>query len=527
MKAALLAPSLEDACQRWSDRPALTHRGTTLTYEELWTKVVGLAGAYRWLGVRPGDRVVCQLPTSAEHLVAMNAAWAAGAVYVGADSDLTGPELSWLVGRTEAAAVVFQPRADATDPLGPVRAVRDEHPSVEVIADAPETRDLGCHSLTELLASRHHPAPDGASQLFGSHDPALVLMTSGTTGKPKGVMETLPSMWAKFRFFADALAPGPDDVHLVYLPIAHAFGLKLSMTALLSGGRLVMLDRFTPAEALRLVTEERATVVSGTPTHFKLLVGALDPSRHRTNSLRWAVAAAAALSPPLLEEVYGRMGVELLFVYGCTEGFLTQTTDRDQIFRGSVGKEVFCGPEGTAPNGSVAVVNPEDGRRLPPGEIGEIVFGARQPVRYWKDPDAATDGWYRTGDLGRLDADGCVYVVGRLKDLVNRGGLKVAPGEVEAELVRHPDVADGAILGTPDPVLGEAVCACVVPAGAEPPPLVELRSFLGRSLARHKLPDELCVLDTIPRSKISKVDRAALRTKVVDADLPRERLRVR
>ena len=527
MKAALLAPSLEDACERWSGRPALTHRGTTLTYEELWTRVLGLAGAYQRLGVRPGDRVVCQLPTSAEHLVAMNAAWAAGAVYVGADGDLTGPELSWLVGHTDAAAVVFQPRADATDALGPVRAVRADHPSVVVIADAPGAGDLGCQSMSELLDSPHGRAPERPSHLFGADDTALVLMTSGTTGKPKGVIETLPSIWAKAQFFADFFAPGPDDVHLMYLPIAHAFGLKLCLTALLSGGRLVMLDRFSPAEALRLVTEEQATVVSGTPTHFRLLVDTVDSNRHRVDTLRWGIAAAAPLSPPLLEEVYGKLGVELLFVYGCTEGFLTVTTDRDEIFGGSVGREVFSTHEGPAPDGSVAIVDPEDGKYLPPGQVGEVVFGARRPVRYWSDPDAASDGWYHTGDLGRMDADGCLYIVGRLKDLVNRGGLKVAPGEVEAELTQHPGVADGAILGTPDPVLGEAVCACVVPAEAEPPDLAELRSFLGQSLARHKLPDELCIVETIPRTKISKVDRTALRAMVVDADLARERLRAR
>lgn len=459
MKAALLAPSLEDACERWSGRPALTHRGMTLTYEALWKKVVGLAGAYRRLGVHPGDRVVCQLPTSAEHLIAMNAAWAAGAVYGGADSDLTGPELSWLVGHTQAAAAVYQPRADATDALGPVRAVRADHPSVVVLAEAQGAEDLGCQSLPELLASPLEPAPERPSQLFAAHDTALILMTSGTTGKPKGVIETLPSIRAKAQFFTDAFAPGPDDVHLMYLPIAHAFGLKLCMTALLSGGRLVMLDRFSPTEALRLVTEEQVTVVSGTPTHYKLLVANHDPAHHRVDTLRWAVAAAAPLQPPLLEEVYGKLGVEMLFVYGCTEGFLTVTTDRDEIFAGSVGRQVFRGPEGTAPDGSIAVVDPDGGRPLPPGEVGEIVFGARRPVPYWKEPDAATDGWYRTGDLGRIDPEGRVYVVGRLKDLVNRGGLKVAPGEVETELVRHPGVADGAIVGTPDPVLGEAVCA--------------------------------------------------------------------
>jgi fatty-acyl-CoA synthase/2,3-dihydroxybenzoate-AMP ligase len=147
-------------------------------------------------------------------------------------------------------------------------------------------------------------------------------------------------------------------------------------------------------------------------------------------------------------------------------------------------------------------------------------------VHYWRDPDAATDGWYRTGDLGRVDPDGRVYVMGRLKELVNRGGLHVSPTEVETAIRLHPGVADAAVVATPDPVLGEAVCACIVPSpGGDRPDLAALRTFLARALARHKLPDELCVVESIPRTKIGKVDRAALRAEVLDGGRGRERWR--
>ncbi|MBW3574477.1 MAG: fatty acid--CoA ligase family protein, partial [Actinobacteria bacterium] len=164
---------------------------------------------------------------------------------------------------------------------------------------------------------------------------------------------------------------------------------------------------------------------------------------------------------------------------------------------------------------------------VPRGEIGEIAFRAAAPVRYWRRPPVATSGWYHTGDLGRIDDDGRVFVLGRLKQVVNRGGLKVSPGEVEVAMVRHPGVADAAVIATPDPVLGEATCACVVASDGDPPDLDELRSFLGTSLARHKLPDELCVVDAIPRTPIGKIDRPALERLVVGGDRPRERLRPR
>ncbi|MDQ3645280.1 MAG: acyl--CoA ligase [Actinomycetota bacterium] len=520
--AGELAGTIQAACERWGPRPAVTHRGRTLTYAELWQRILALARAYRSLGIRPGDRVVCQLPACPEHIIAVNAAWACGAIHVGASKDLTGHELAALVARVQATAAVYQAPSGQTDPLAALRILREAHPSTMAIVHGhdPEPEQ---HALGELLAlpaaGAQPPAPSGP------HDTALLVLTSGTTGKPKAVMETLPALWAKMAFFAHALSPGQDDVHLMYLPVCHAFGLKLSLMALASGGRLVLLDRFSPQEALRLVDEEGVTVLPGTPTHLKLLLDALDPARHRVDTLRGAVSAAAPLPPDLVDGLHERLGVELLYVYGCSEGFLTCTTDREDIRRGSVGRTVFRGPGGSPPDGSVAILDRDRHAFLPPGEVGEIAFGASRPVRYWGEPAVATDGWYRTGDLGWLDPDGRLFVSGRLKDVVNRGGLKVASGEVESALARHPRLADAAIVAAPDPVLGEAICACIIPTAAKPPTLAELRAFLSGRLARHKLPDELCVLESIPRSGVGKIDRDTLGALVVEGDLPRERLR--
>ncbi len=518
-----LVGSLQAACQRWPDRPAVTFRGKTLTYAQLGRQVDAVAAGYRRLGIGVGDRVLCALPDCPEHLVAMNAAWACGAIHVGTDADLTGSELVWLVERTAAAAVVLQARADRPDPGAEVRCAQ---PRTTVVLNGGGGGEAEGIVAFTALATGDTAAPGSAEPPLADDDTALLLLTSGTTGKPKAIMETLPHCWAKMQFFADAFLPKPDDVHLVYLPMGHVFGLRLALIALLSGGRLILLDRFSPEEALRLVGEEGVTVLPGMPTHLRLLLDRLDPARHDVSSLRWAISAAATLPRPVAEQVYERLGVEVLFVYGSSEGFTTLTTDRDEILAGSVGRTVFRGPPGTAPAGEVAIFDGE-GRQLPVGEIGEVVFAARQPVHYWRDPDVATDGWYHTGDLGRMDDEGRLYLEGRLKELLNRGGLKVSPGEIETVLTRHPAVADAAVVATPDPVLGEAICACVVAAGSAPPTLAEVRGYLGESLARHKLPDELCLVDRIPRTKIGKVDRGTLAAAVVDEHPARERLRSR
>lgn len=194
----------------------------------------------------------------------------------------------------------------------------------------------------------------------------------------------------------------------------------------------------------------------------------------------------------------------MMFVYGCSEGFTTATTDPDDTLAGSVGERVFRGPPGTPAEGTVRIIDPEEGKPLPAGGTSEIAFRAATPVPYWDHHDAAVYGWYRTGDLGRVDARDRLYVVGRLEELINRGGLHVSAAEVEMALVCHPAVADGAVVATPHPVLGEATCACVVPADVHRPDLAELRTFLGDSLARHKLPDELCIVESIPRTDLGR-----------------------
>ncbi|HEX6747353.1 MAG TPA: fatty acid--CoA ligase family protein [Longimicrobium sp.] len=507
MNPETLAGALHGAWIRWPQRTALVHGGRRTTYAQLGDAITAVAALYRDLGIGAGDRVLCPLSNRPELLVAAGAAWTAGAVHVGADHGLTAAELSALVELTGASALVFEPAAGAGDPFAALDELRAARPGLRVLVVGGLAPPEGCVRLSAVIAAceaggeRGIEVPDGPDPA----DPAAIFVTSGTTGRPKAPVSTHGNLRMRWRRLADRLGFGPGDVHLAYLPLSHGFGMMMAMSALSTGGRLVLLERFDAAEALRRITEEGVTVVSGSAAHFRLLLDRRDPARHDLRTLRMGIGSAASFPPALLRAVYDELGMEFMLMYGSSEGVGVVTTDRDDVLRGSVGRP--------SP-GSVAVLGP--GREpLPPGEVGEIAFSrAFFPVRYWGDPAPVADGWYHSGDLGRLDDEGRLYVLGRIKHQINSGGLKVDPVEVEGALLRCPGVRDAAVLGLPHAVYGETVCACVVPEPGAEPSLEALRAELGGALAPHKLPRELCLLDQIPRTPLGKVDLPALRGQV-------------
>jgi acyl-CoA synthetase (AMP-forming)/AMP-acid ligase II len=511
MNPETLAGVLHGAWIRWPERTALVHAGRRTTYAALGDAITAVAALYRDLEIQPGDRVLCPLSNRPELLVAAGAAWTCGAVHVGADRGQTAGEIAALVALTGASALVFEPAAESADPFGPLAGIRAAHPDLRVLVVGDSPAPDGCVALSEVVRAstdggeRGIAVPDGPSPA----DAAAIFVTSGTTGTPKAPVSTHGSLRMRWGRLAARLRFGPDDVHLAHLPLTHGFGMMMAMGALSTGGRLVLLDGFDPAEALERVGAEGVTVLSGSAAHFRLLLDGRGPGGGELRTLRIGIGSAASFPPALLHAIYDELGLEFMLMYGSSEGVGVATSNRDDVLRGSVGRP--------SP-GSVAVVGP-DRRPLPPGEAGEIAFSrASFPVRYWGDP-AAAEGWYYSGDLGRLDGEGRLYVLGRIKHQINSGGLKVDPAEVEAALLGLPGVRDAAVLGLAHPVYGETVCACVVPAPGAEPTLQALRAELGRVLAPHKLPRELRLLDEIPRTPLGKVDLPALRREV-DAPSP-------
>lgn len=516
-----LAGALAAACGRWPERRALAASGRDLSYAELGEAVERLSHAWHRLGARRGDRIVCQLSNGPEHLIALGAAWASGAVHVGVDPESTAPELAQAIALTQARLLLYEPPAGAADPFLGLRTVLAGHPGLQVVVAGELPAPAGCLSLASLLraptAAGGEEPPEGPRP----EDPAMIFLSSGTTGQAKATLGYHGNLSQRWQRLGGWLGFEPTDVHLAQLPLSHGFGLMMAVTALLTGGRLVLLSRFSTDAALAAITAERVTVLNGAPTHFQLILSRRDSRRHDLGSLRRGVGTAACFPPSLLRAIWEELGIGFTYMYGSSEGVGVATNDREDMLRGSVGRP--------AP-GSVAIVGP-DRAPLPIGEIGEIAFSRTvYPVRYWgpatpeaigglESGGASGEGsWYFSGDLGRLDAEGRLYVHGRLKHQIDRGGLKVDPVEVENALLGCPGVADAAVFGRPHPILGETICACVVPAVGELPGLPALRASLAGVLAPSKLPEELRLLEEIPRTRLGKVDLAALRAEADRAD---------
>jgi acyl-CoA synthetase (AMP-forming)/AMP-acid ligase II len=348
------------------------------------------------------------------------------------------------------------------------------------------------------------PTPLAAAP--GGEAPQVILYTSGTTGRPKGAVLPHRKTYWNTRNAEVYFELAERDVVVVPIPLFHSFGLKiLSVPALFAGATAVLVSRFDPIGLQDCVARERASLLGAVPVMYERMLDA-GLAAEKLAGLRFAFSAGAALGVETIER-YWRAGIRLKQGYGQTETSILCCLDADDAVRkaGSVGRPVRFG--------EVRIAD-ERGRTVPAGERGEVVVrGPIVMLGYWRRPEETAasriDGWHRTGDLGVMDAEGFVTLVGRLKDMYISGGENVYPAEVERVLAQHPDVSEVAVVGVPDPRWGEAGRAYVVPArgaldGAA------LIAWAGERLARYKLPREVVVVAELPRTASGKVQKHAL-----------------
>ncbi|MEQ6903381.1 AMP-binding protein [Nocardioides sp. YIM 152588] len=498
-----LARLAEEYYERVGDFDTLWFEGAWHTTGEIHDRAARVAGGLRRIGIEPGDRVVVLMMNTPEVFVSYQAIWRAGAVVTPVIFLQTEPELHHILEDSGAKAVIV---SDLLVPLA-ASAAQGLDLQLIVVGDVPEGVENAI-PYADLETADPAPIEPRADQ-----DLAALLYTGGTTGRAKGVMLSHHGLWESGRG-VEAIARSIDATRtLLPLPLSHAFGLIVTIAGLHTDRQIAsFMQRWFDAQNwLELVQEYKIESSSVVPSMLQMIL-ALPYADYDLSSLTSCGSGAAPLLPAIREEAERGLGITLLEGYGCTESSAVISTPPsvEENRPGSVGKPL--------PQHEVAILDPL-GNPVPTGEEGEICLrGDGIMLGYWNDPEqtarTVVDGWLHTGDVGRFDEDGYLYIVDRVKDLIIRGGFNVFPRDVEDALLEHEAVAGAAVVGVPDEAKGEEVVAVVAlhPGhAAEPEELVE---FAKARLAKYKYPREVRIVEAVPLTSVGKTDRKAVRALV-------------
>ncbi|WP_418025762.1 class I adenylate-forming enzyme family protein (plasmid) [Paracoccus sp. TD-10] len=476
------------------DKPAYIDDDRAITWAGLQSETAAIAADLLAGGLQQGESVAIWLANSVDWVVATLAVVRAGGIAVPISAEATAHEAAYRI-QDCAAAAIF---AEAS-----LRPVLDEVAGQGIALPRLIWRDGGL----AVPASAEAALPDE-----NIHAPAFIVYTSGTTGKPKGVVLTVHSMlWVSAACWAPIAGLSADDVVLSPLPLFHSYALNIAVLGILATGATErIMSRFSASRALELLQAGEATVLPGVPTMFHyLLLAAREKGMTSLGKLRICLSAGAILPAALNRDFEAHFGVELLDGYGITETSTMVTMNRPGRYRipGSCGLPL--------PGVAVRIIDSVSGLDRPRGEEGELICSGPNVMQGYLNKPEETEkvlrnGWYHTGDLARSDENGFLTITGRLKEVVIRGGQNISPGEVEEALIEHPAVRDCAVVGVPHETLGEVPVAYVVweasSADADAV-LAHCRTLL----APYKLPHAIQAIDTIPRTGSGKIIRFKLR----------------
>lgn len=485
-----LAGILTDTAARHGDRIALKLDDVELNYAVLDQASARIAALLKAKGLEDGDRVGLMLPNVPYFPGVYYATLRAGGVVVPMNVLLKGREVSYYLRDSGARIVLaWHGFAEAAEE-GAAEA------GAEVILVEP--------GKFEGLVVQHEPDEQVAERAAG--DTAVLLYTSGTTGQPKGAELTHANLRTNAEMVAGTLAHlTPDDVVLGALPLFHSFGQTCAMNAAAVGGAmLTLIPRFDPDKALEIVARDGVTVFEGVPTMYNAMLhcGAADAAT--TDTLRLCISGGASLPLELMRGFEQKFDCMILEGYGLSETSPVASFNHPD-------RERKAGSIGTPIEGVEMDVWGDDSKPVEPGEVGEIVIRGHNVMKgYWQRPEATAeaitdDGWFRSGDMARMDEDGYFFIVDRKKDLIIRGGYNVYPREVEEVLYEHPAVQEAAVVGVPNEALGEEVGAAVVLCKGESIDANELKSYVKGQLAAYKYPRRVWFVDELPKGPTGKI----------------------
>ncbi len=510
---------------RRPDAPFLIYGDRTWSFRRLETESTSLAASLAGLGVEPGDRIAIDLPNWPEFVVALFAAGMLGATVVPLNPEHAPRDVQFMLRNSEATVVVAAEHYLGRDYLQLYETLLVGLPNLQYLVTVGEEDlwyDDRIFQFEDLVsAGRGREVPD--ADLDPYEAPLAILYTAGTTGKAKGVMLSHANLVRTACATAAAFGLRTDDVTLCCVPLFNIFGLSSLLGALVAGSTVVLQERFEPVETLRLAEARRATVLHGVPTMFVMMLREPGRSERDLSSLRTGIVAGAPVNDALVQQARRELVPDLEIGYGMTETSptvsMTSRADPEEKRIGTVGRPL----EGVA----VEILD-DDGGRLAPGVVGEIaVKGFNVMLGYFRQPGETAaafteSGYLRTGDLGLLDESGYLSVAGRAGDEILRGGYSIHPREVEDQLRSHPAVMEAVVVGIPNEVLGELICACVQPVEGAIITEEELREYCRSALAGYKVPDLVRFLQVFPMTPSGKVRRVevaeTVRAELLDSE---------
>jgi acyl-CoA synthetase (AMP-forming)/AMP-acid ligase II len=491
---------------RHPERPAVIFGDQTLSFHTLDSRSNQLANALIDRGLKPGDRVILYVGNSLALVEAIAAVWKAGGVTVPITPWIVGPELAFMVGDCQPFAILYGPEQTAHVD----RALAD-HPEVRrtFIGDSTATNVT---TLDSLLSSGSEAPPP---RLPADATDAVIGYTSGTTGHPKGAVITHTNLITNQLSSATSWGLALDDVWLVSTPIAHRVGLSRTISCFCLGATLVVMPRFTPAAAIDLIVQHRVTALGTVPTVCRLLLEAMEQTDYSFDSLRFISATGEAFPIALKQRLAVRLPqVQLVSCYASTEGgVIAALLPHEQFLKpASVGRPM--------PGMEIRVVDAE-GRDVPEGRSGELLLRSGEPGRgliargYFNRPEANseafTDAWFHTGDVGYFDAEGYLYLVDRVKDMILSGGLNIYSREVEQTIEALPGVREVAVVAGPDADFGECVVAYVACRPGMTVTAADILAQCREQIASYKKPKHIIFVEQLPRNVNGKVVKTELR----------------
>ena len=519
-----LGYSLMAAARRWPDREFALFEGRRLTYRDMARWTVRVAADLLERGVQPGDRILMQLPNRPEVAILQFAAWRIGAVGVPVIPVYRQHELRHIVADAKPRIFAAVPRLGNRRLCAELDEIAVEggvEPIVKYVLDRADdltdwTQLPGCPSGDTEAAERAFPSP---AEPGACH---MILYTSGTTAAPKGAMLTGAGILSNCASMARSLGLTERDVFVAGSPIAHVAGMSMGVILPMSlGARTIILPSWNADEAVALIEQEKATFMSSAPVFLRDLVERYEGGAGSSHRLSIYMAGGAATPPSLIMRAE-HVGISASRIYGMTEtaGVCAMARPDDPIdLRSRTDGKVVYGTE-------VEIVG-DDRQPLPFGEVGEVRLRSPQLMIAYTDSAATAgqldeDGWFYPGDIGQIDASAWFTMIGRSKDIINRGGEKFSAQDIEHRLLSHPDIAETAVIGAPDDRFGEVVAAVVQlrPGVVWRGPEDLLAHLEGQKIAKQKLPVYWYVLDEIPSTATGKIQKQKLLQMLTDESVP-------